>query len=171
MNEKRVLSDFKKPLFIPTQRVYNWHGCKSVLCCKGHNAFVMNVPYKIVPQRKNNKDPFHSPFQFLWMLCEPIQVQVSSKAWMTLSYAGGGVWEGRKPFSPLLPSQKECLLFGTSASESDEVVAAVSSGMLTWVSSPMSRGARLLLGNGRKVDVSEPGLLPRGPTGSREGCR
>lgn len=55
MNEKRVLSDFKKPLFISTQRVYDWHGYKSVLCCKGHNAFVMNVPYKIVPQRKTTK--------------------------------------------------------------------------------------------------------------------
>lgn len=90
---------------------------------------------------------------------------------MTLSYAGGGVCEGRKPFSPLLPSQKECLLFGTRDSESSEFEAAVSSAMLTWVSSPMSRPARLLLGNGRKVDVSELGLLPRGPTGSSDGCR
>lgn len=50
---------------------------------------------------------------------------------MTLSYAGGGVCEGRKPLSPLLPNQKECLLFGTRDAESDEFEAAVSSGTAT----------------------------------------
>lgn len=99
------------------------------------------------------------------------QVHVSSKAWMTLSYAGGGVCEGRNPLSPLLPNQNECLLFGTRAAESDEVEAAVSSDMLAWVSSPIpSKLALLLLGCGRKVEVSIPGLSPRGPTGSRDGC-
>lgn len=50
---------------------------------------------------------------------------------MTLSYAGGGVCEGRKPLSPLPPNQNECLLFGTRDAESSEVEAAVSSGMST----------------------------------------
>lgn len=49
---------------------------------------------------------------------------------MTLSYAGGGVGEVKKPFSPLVPSQKECLLFGTRDSDSDAFEAAVSSAML-----------------------------------------
>lgn len=89
---------------------------------------------------------------------------------MTLSYAGGGVCEGRNPLSALLPSQKECLLFGTSDAESDEVDPAVSSGIVTSVPSPISRTGLVLLGRGRKVDVSGLGLLPRGPTGSREGC-
>lgn len=95
-------------------------------------------------------------------------MQVSSKAWITVSYAGGGVCEGRKPLSPLLPSQKECLLFDTSDAESDEFEGAASSD--TWVSSPISRAGLLFLGSGRNVDVSAPGLLPRGPTGSSEGC-
>lgn len=115
--------------------------------------------------RKSCVIPECSPFS---VHLGQIQVQVSSKAWMTLSYAGGGVCEGRKPLSPLLPNQKECLLLGTRDAESDEFDAAVSSGMR--VSSPISRPALLLLGTGRKVEVSTPGLLPRGPTGSREGC-
>lgn len=89
---------------------------------------------------------------------------------MTLSYAGGGVCEGRNPLRPLPPSQKEFLLFGTREVESEESIATVSSDIVTRVSSPMSRLGLLFLGSGRNVDVSAPGLLPKGPTGSREGC-
>lgn len=107
---------------------------------------------------------------FFFVICWQFQVQVSSNAWMTLSYAGGGVCEGRNPLSPLPPNQKECLLLGTSVAESNKLETAVSSVMSSWVSSLISTPALLLLGRGLKVEVSGLGMLPRGPTGSREGC-
>lgn len=70
-------------------------------------------------------------FSVLVIFCRQIQVQVSSKAWMTLSYVGGGICEVKNPLSPWLPNQKECLLFGTRDAESDEFDAVVSSGMVT----------------------------------------